>query len=152
MMTIFWDNEGVLLTDYLPRGNTINGPYYASLIDRLRSAILEKRRGKISHGVLLLHDNAPVHKCNLAQAAIRRAGFTELNHPAYSSDMAPTDFHLFSNLKKFLRGKNFGADDEAIITAEDYLNELDSDFFSQGIESLPDRWVRVIASFGEYIQ
>ncbi len=152
MMIIFWDKDGVLLIDYLPRGTTINGPYYASIIERLRSAILEKRRGKVRHGVLLLHDNAPVHKCNIVQAAIRHAGFVELNHPAYSPDIAPSDYHLFSNLKKILRGKNFSSDDEAMTTVNDYLNDLDSEFFCTGIESLQGRWQRVLASGGEYVQ
>jgi histone-lysine N-methyltransferase SETMAR len=120
MMVIFWDKDGVLLTEYLQRGTTINGPYYASIIERLRSVILEKRRGKVNRGVLLLHDNAPVHKSNIVQAAIRQAGFVELNHPAYSPDIAPSDYHLFSNLKKFLRGRNFSGDSEAIHTVEDY--------------------------------
>ena len=120
MMTIFWDKDGILLTDYLARGSTINSPYYTSLIEWLRSVILEKRRDKISRGVLLLHDNAPVHKCNIVQAAIRKVGFVELNHPAYSPDIAPTDYHLFSHVKKFMRGKNFGSDGEAIQTAGDY--------------------------------
>ena len=152
MMTIFWDRDGVLLTDYLTQGNTINGLYYASLIERLRSAILEKRRGKVSRGVLLLHDNAPVHKSNVVQAAIRQAGFAELNHPAYSPDIAPTDYHMFSHLKKFLRGKSFDSDDEVIATVESYLSDLDSEFFSTGIESLHDRWLRVVAIEGQYIQ
>jgi hypothetical protein len=88
MMVIFWDKDGVLLTEYLQRGTTINGPYYASIIERLRSVILEKRRGKVNRGVLLLHDNAPVYKSNIVQAAIRQAAirqavFVELNHPVY---------------------------------------------------------------------
>jgi histone-lysine N-methyltransferase SETMAR len=70
IMIVFWDKDGVLLTDYLPRGIMIDGPYYASMIERLRSAILEKRRRKVSRGVLLLHDNAPVHKCKVVQAVI----------------------------------------------------------------------------------
>ena len=82
MMIIFWDKDGVLLTEYLPRGTTINGPCYASIIERLRSVIVEKGRGKVSHGVLLLHDNVPIHKCKIVQAAIQQAGFIELNHPA----------------------------------------------------------------------
>ena len=89
MMIIFWDKDGVLFTEYLPHEITINGPCYASIIERLRSVIVEKRRGKVSHGVLLLHDNAPIGKCNMVQAAIRQAGFIELNHPAYSPDIAP---------------------------------------------------------------
>jgi transposase len=50
MMLIFWDKDGVLLTGYLQRGTTINGPYYASIIERLRSVILEKRHGKVNCG------------------------------------------------------------------------------------------------------
>ena len=71
MMIIFWDKYGVLLTEYLPRGITINGPYYASIIERLCSVIVKKGRGKVSHEVLLLHDNALIHKCKIVQAAIR---------------------------------------------------------------------------------
>ena len=62
MMIIFWDKDGVLLTEYLPRGTMING---ASIIDRLRSVIVEKGRGKVSRGVVLLHDNAPIHMFTL---------------------------------------------------------------------------------------
>ena len=113
MMIIFWDKDGVLLTEYLSRGITINGPCYASIIERLRSVIVEKRHSKVSREVLLLHDNVPIHKCKIVQIAIRQAGFIELNHPAYSLDIAPSDSHLFSNLKKFLCLKNFSSDDEA---------------------------------------
>ena len=103
MMMIFWDKDSVLLTEYLPRGTTINGPYDASVIERLRSVIVEKRCGRVSHGVLLLHDNAPIHKCKIFQAAIRQVGFIELNHLAYSLDIVPTNYYSLSNLKKFLR-------------------------------------------------
>lgn len=44
MATIFWDSSGVLLIDYLPNKTTINGPYYAALMGRLRESIKEKRR------------------------------------------------------------------------------------------------------------
>ena len=62
MMIIFRNEDGFLLTEYLPCGTTINGPCYASIIERLHSVIVEKRRGKVSRGVLLLHDNTPIHK------------------------------------------------------------------------------------------
>ena len=145
-------NDGVLLTEYLPRGTTINGPYYASIIERLRPVILEKARGKLRHGVLLLHDSAPIGKCKIVQAAIRQADFIELNHPAYSLDIAPINYHPLSNLKKFLRLKNFNSDDEAVTTVEDYLTDLNSEFFCKGMQSLHDRWQRVVASEDQYIQ
>ena len=119
MIVIFWDKYGILLTKHLSHGTTISGPYYISIIARLCCVILEKRRGKVSNGMLLLHANAPVHKCNVAHAAIRKVGFVELNHPVYSPDIAPPDYFLFSNLKKCLRSKNFSSDDERINTVED---------------------------------
>ena len=42
MMIIFWDKDGVLLTEYLPRETTINAPSNTSIIERLRSVIFEK--------------------------------------------------------------------------------------------------------------
>ena len=121
IMTIFRDWEGVLLVDFLPRATTINGAYYTSLLHRLRSFIREKCGEKLRHGVLLLHDNASVHKSNITQSAIQFIGFTELNHHVYSADLAPSDYHLFSNLKNLLRGRNFETDDEAIMTVNHYL-------------------------------
>ena len=152
MMIIFWDKGGVLLTEHLPHGTAINGPNYASIIGRLRSVIVERERGQVSRVVLLLHDNAPIHKCKIVQAAIRQAGFIELNHPAYSLDIAPTNYHPLSSLKKFLRDKNLSCDDEAVTTVEDYLTDLNSESFCKGIQSLHDRWQRVVASEGQYIQ
>ena len=70
VMIIFWNKDGVLLTEYLPHGTTINSPYYTSIIERLRSVIVEKGHGKVSHGVLLLHNNAPIDKCKIVRAAI----------------------------------------------------------------------------------
>ena len=124
-MVSSWDGYGVLLIEHLPRGTTISGLHYASIIERLRCAILEKRGGKVSDGVLLLHVNAPVHECNIAQAAIRKIGFVELNHSTYSPDITPSDYFLFSNLNKFVRGKNSNHGDKTIDTVKDYLNKLD---------------------------
>ena len=71
----------------------------------------------------------PVHKYNIVQTAIRQASFIELNHLAYSPDISPSNSHLFSNLKKFLRGKNFSSNAETVTTVDDYLTDLDSEFF-----------------------
>ena len=95
MATVFWDSKGIILIDYKPAGTSITGEYYANVIKQLRVAIKEKRRGKLAAGVLLLHDNAPVHKSRAAQAAIPECKFEQLNHPPYSPDLAPSDYYLF---------------------------------------------------------
>ena len=62
MATVFWDSKGFILLDFLPKRSTITGVHYANLLDKLRTAIHEKRRGK---GVLLQQDNARVHIAKL---------------------------------------------------------------------------------------
>ena len=57
MATVFWDAKGIIMLDFLPKRSTITRMYYANLLDQLRTAIHEKRRGKLSKGVLLKQDN-----------------------------------------------------------------------------------------------
>lgn len=152
MATVFWDTEGILLIDYKDRGVTITGQYYASLLDRLKEAIKEKRRGKLSKGVLLLHDNAPVHTCHVATAAIHRCGFEKLNHPPYSPDLAPSDYYLFPKMKKELRGKKFGDDEEVKSAISAYFDSQDKSFFFDGINKLFERSEKCIKVKGEYIE
>ena len=56
-----------------------------------------KRRGKFTKLVLFLHDNAPAHRTLATQ---QKVGFQCLDHPPYSPDLAPSDYHLFPGLKK----------------------------------------------------
>ena len=128
MATVFWDSKGVILVDYKPAGTSITGAYYAELTKQLRVAIREKRRGKLATGVLLLHNNAPVLKSRVAQAAIRECRFEQLNHPPYSPDLTPSEYCLFRNLKSHLRGTRF-RDDEALKAATEAWLEEQIDYF-----------------------
>ena len=84
--------------------------YYAGLIRKLREVIKNTRRGKLTQGMLLHHDNAPAHTSHFAMATVHDCGFELLSHPPYSPDLAPSDFHLFIHLKKSLRGRAFEDD------------------------------------------
>ena len=115
-------------------------------------SLWRKGRSKVIRRVLFLHDNAPIDKCNIVQTAILQAGFIKLNQSGYSPDIALTNYHPLSNLKKFLLLKHFSSDDEAVTTVEGYLTDLNSECFCKGLQSLHDRWQRVVASEGQYIQ
>ena len=95
------------MLDFLPKRSTITGVYYANLLDQLRTAIREKRRGKLSKDVLLQQDNTRVHTCKVAMDAVERNGYELIPYPAYSPDPAPSDFFLFPNLKKGYPGTSF---------------------------------------------
>ena len=118
--------------------------YYANLLDQLRTSICEKRRGKLSKGVLLQQDNARVHTCKIAMDAVEWNGYELIPHPAYSPDLAPSDFFLFPNLKKDIRRLHFRSDEEVVTTVEERVNGKDPDFFSSGLMALEHRWSKCI--------
>lgn len=152
LATIFWDAKGVIHIDYLPHKTTVTGLYYAALLVRLRDSIKEKRRGMLSHGVLLLHDNAPAHTSAIAQAALHEAGFEQLAHPAYSPDLAPSDFYLFRHLKAHLRGQRFENDNDVCHAAEAFFESQTSSWFMSGMQMLEHRYEKCISVRGDYVE
>jgi histone-lysine N-methyltransferase SETMAR len=107
LSSIFWDQDEILLINYLPKGQTINPEFYSSLLVQLKDTLKEKPPGKFTKGVLFLHDNAPGHRALTSQKNLAYLGFQYLDHPPYSPDMAPTDYHLFAELKKQLKVLDF---------------------------------------------
>ena len=142
MATVFWDAKGVIMLDFLPKRSTITGVYYANLLDQLRTAIREKRWGKLSKGVLLQQDNARVPTCKVAMDAVERNGYELIPHPAYSAELAPSDFFLFPNLKKDIRGLHFRSDEEVVTAVE----------VSSGLMALEHRWSKCITLEGNYME
>jgi len=70
MCTVFWDRQGVLLLEFLPRGTTINSAVYCETLKHLRREIQNKRRGMLSATILLLHVNARLHSAAQTQDLI----------------------------------------------------------------------------------
>ncbi|KAJ7332328.1 hypothetical protein JRQ81_014508 [Phrynocephalus forsythii] len=60
-LSVFGDSHGVILTNYLPKGETLNNDYYFNLLEKLRDALKQKCHGMIGKEIRLLADNAPVH-------------------------------------------------------------------------------------------
>ena len=149
MATVFWDAKGVIMLDFLPKRSTITGVYYANLLDQLRTAICEKRRGKLSKGVLLQQDTVRVHTCKVAMDTVERNGYELIPHPACSSDLAPSDFFLFPNLKMDI---HLRSDEEVVTAVEEWVNGKDPDFFSSRLMALEHRWSKCITLEGNYIE
>jgi len=80
-LDFFWNQDGILLIDYLPKGQTINAEYYSSLLVQLKDILKENRRGNFTKGVLFLHDNAPAHRALATQKKLAYLGFQCLDHP-----------------------------------------------------------------------
>ena len=89
---------------------------------------MEKRRGKVTKGVLFLHDNAPAHQALATQKKLAYLGFQYLDHPPCSPDLAPSDYHLFPGLKK-TEVRHFSSGAEVIAAAKTWLDGQPSEFF-----------------------
>ena len=112
---------------------------------------MKKRRGKLSKGVLLQQDNARVPNCKVAIDAVEQNRYELIPHPACSPDLAPSDFFLFPNLKKDIRGLHFRSE-EVVTAVEERVNGKDPDFFSSGLIALEHRWSKCITLEGNYIE
>jgi len=86
----FWDQDDILLIDYLPKGQTINREYYSTLLVQVKEILKEKLRGNFTKVVLFLLENSPDHRALATQKKLAYLGFQYLDHPPYSPDLAPT--------------------------------------------------------------
>ena len=100
LVSIFWDQDGILHIDYLPKVQTVSTEYYSSLLVQLKDILKEKHRGKFTEGVLFLHYNAPAHRALETQKKQAYLGFQCLDHPPYSPNLALSGYHLFPGQKK----------------------------------------------------
>lgn len=81
-------------------GKPITGEYYSQILDRLDIELKQKRPQLKKEKANLLHeDNFRFHTC-FTMAKIHQLCYELLPHPACSTDLAPSDYFLFSNLKK----------------------------------------------------
>ena len=51
--------------------------------------------------------------------AVQQNRYELIPHPAYSPDLAPSDFFLFQNLKKDICGLHFQSDEEVVTAVEE---------------------------------
>jgi histone-lysine N-methyltransferase SETMAR len=78
--------------------------------------------------------------------------FQCLDHPPYSLDLAPSDYHLFPGLKKELKVRHFSSDKEVITAAETWLDGQTSDFFFFCLQKLQQWAKKCIELRGEYVE
>ncbi|GBN20284.1 hypothetical protein AVEN_254344-1 [Araneus ventricosus] len=112
MAIVFWYHQGLLLVDFHTHGVNVKAAIYCVTLYRFHKEIRRQRPGLLSKGELLLHDNARPHPASVARDLVQRFRWYVLEHRHYSPDLAPSDFHLFEPLNKYLIGRHFRTDAE----------------------------------------
>jgi len=98
--------------------------------------IKDKRKGKLTRDVSLLHDNARSHAARLTQDLLVSFGWDIVTHPPYSPNLPTSDYHLFNKLKEFLSGQRFSNDEEVQEVVEKWLRVLERKVYDEGIQKL----------------
>ncbi|GFV17566.1 histone-lysine N-methyltransferase SETMAR [Trichonephila clavipes] len=106
----------------------------------------------LSKGVLLLYDNVNPLTSRTTRELIESFGWEVLDHPPYSPDLAPSDFHLFRflNFRYSLSGKRFSDIEEVKAAVNSWLSDQTADFFDEGFQNLVLRYDKCINKLSNY--
>ena len=85
-------------------------------------------------------------------ALLEKLKWDVLDHPPYSPELAPGDFHLFLHLKKHLAGKKFDDDEEAQEEVMTWFKGQAADFYGSGIQKLVPRLNKCLDNAGDYVE
>lgn len=151
LLCVWWHISGVIYFDVLPSGVTMTANLYSQQLDQVKEFLKTKQPGLVNRkGVILQHDNARPHVAKAVHEKLQELEWEVLQHPPYSPDLAPSDYHLFRSLEVFLRGKKYSNENEVKNDIRSFFDSKDSSFYRSGIEQLVQRWQRVVDGNGGY--
>ena len=98
MLIAFFDVDGLVHHEYVPRGQTVNKEFYKRILQSLREAVRRRRpENWRSSNCILHHENAPAHRAVTTNEFLAKHNIPSLQHPPYSPDLAPYDIFFSRN-------------------------------------------------------
>jgi histone-lysine N-methyltransferase SETMAR len=153
MLIVFFDIGGIIMTEWVPEGQTVNQTYYKEVLIKLRERVRKKRPDLWKNDAWILHqDNAPAHNALSVKQFLADKRIPVLEHPPYSPDLAPCDFYLFPKVKSALKGTHFQSVEEVKAKTAELLNRVTADDLQHCFEQWKARMQRCIDRGGEYIE
>ena len=115
MASVFGNRHGVFWSTSCNGGTTINAEAYCLTLREISRAIKKQNKkilGILTKEIVLLQDDARPDTAGQTRNLLDSFGWEVLDHPQYSRDLAPNDYHPFLHLKQHLRGKRYNDDDD----------------------------------------
>jgi hypothetical protein len=107
--------------------------------------------GMLTKGVLL-HDNARPQTATSTNALIKLFNWQIFDHPSYSPDLVPSDYHLFTKMTVWLGTQRFHTNEELMDGANNWLHNLAAPFFDERLQKLVSRYERCLNVDGNYVE
>ena len=85
----------------------------------------------LTKGVVLLHENARPHTAACINVLIKLFNWEIFDHPPYSPDLAPSEYHLFTKAKVCLATQRFHTNEELTDGVNNWLHNLAVPFFDE---------------------
>ena len=70
--------------------------------------------------------------------------------PAYSPDLAPSDYHIFRSMAPFLVCRKFNNEEDIKMGCREFFASKDENWYYNGLKQLSRRWIKCIAHDGLY--
>ena len=102
--------------------------------------------------IIKKHDYAPAHTALSVREFLATKQITAFEHPAYSPDLAPSDFFLFPKIKEILKGRHFDDIGDIRSNTTAALKAIPQNQFQDCFEGWARRWHWCTASQGEYFE
>lgn len=132
---------------------TLKTDRFIDILSRLRHAISRKRGQKFLQSFTLHMDNASPHTLFDTRKFLIQSRTKVMLHPAYSPDLAPSDFWFYPRLKCPLRGIWFENVPALQAAVDKQIGEIASFEFEQCITRMwPRRWSRCVNAEGMYFE
>ena len=146
--------DRLLMTNYKHPGKTTTGQYYAEPTFKLLDVIKQKQWQKWSVRSWDFFMTMHHHTSLLAQQALCNCKFVQLNHPAYSLDLAPSNYFLIRSPKYAdrLRGTWFIVGESLKLAVEAWFGSQNRKFYYQGINSWEQKLKICIDVAWEYVK
>lgn len=153
LLCVWWNYEGIVHFELLESGKTVNAELYSMQLERVLEALRSRYPSLVNRKrVILQQDNAKPHTSKVTLQKIEELQFDLLPHPAYSPDLAPSDYHLFRSMAHFLRGKFFASVDDVENACREFFASKDSAWYARGINQLAELWQKTINHNGLYFK
>jgi transposase len=118
---------------------------YNDILHRCKDVVKRKHREKLEQKQLVSPSrHCSPNRSDLVKCFLANNNLRKLEHPPYSPNLGPAEFHLFPHLKSALKGRRFCVATDIIKNRTEGLRRLSQKDFQECFQHLYSRWQKRI--------